>query len=786
MFLLMGMENRLLAQETIVVGQVFNQADKSPVPDVNVYFKNTNKGTTTNDEGYFMIRYLGNEDVLVFSSVGFKRKEIKIKPGTAVGLEVLMREESTLLQEVFVVPGVNPAIAFMKRVKFMRNENDVTKRDWYQAMGRSSQVVMLNRLSRRNVNRKIYDQLMLGNVSDNDSSLAVPLYMSECDVFQRKGDRKYDNENIFSSEKENERAVKQLLDNSSFKINFYDNSVVLYGKSFVSPLSGAGSVYYDYYLTDSVYHSGRKLYNVRFRTKNPKNLAFVGDMKIDSATLALTQITAFLPNEVNINFVNNLNISQSFRNKTNHWFPDTESVTLSMTYGLMGDSVAPNPEVFIRRGLRYVSDSITAIPEGDFAGSGIDAATLDAKLSAANNTPVMKFARWLADVVFTGYIPVGKIDVGKVEQLARLTAIEGLRFNIPLRTNERLWPDFTIGGYAGYATRINQIKYSVYSQYKLPWGKRNIVGVSYTDDYRRVDYDYNDFLIRENPLQTADVDIAGTLLAFRSESSMNGRKEFAATFSTDWNTDIESSLYLRSNKIYSSIWLPLERGLTRFNDIQANSLTLSTRFSFNEKSYDDHLQRIYADNYNPVIYAIAEAGNFTAGIKTGNYARLTGIIKQTVPFALGNWNYAIEGAYIFGSVPYPLLELPAGSQTPGFKRYQFSMMKFLEYATDHYVAMHNELIMNGIVFNQIPIIKHLNMREMLSFKVMYGGLSNRHRSVLDFPVFTYPLNKPYAEVGVGINNLLNVLTIQSVWRLTDRDHYRIDRWGILSTIRISL
>jgi hypothetical protein len=200
MFLFMGIENSLLAQETIVVGQVFNQSDRSPVSDVNVYFKNTNKGTTTNDEGYFMIRYLGNEDILVFSSVGFKRKEIKVKPGTAVGLEVLLREESTLLQEVFVVPGVNPAIAFMKRVKFMRNENDVTKRDWYQAIGRSSQVVMLNKLNRRNVNRKIYDQLISGNVSDNDSSLAVPLYMSESDMFQRKGDRKYDNENIFSSE----------------------------------------------------------------------------------------------------------------------------------------------------------------------------------------------------------------------------------------------------------------------------------------------------------------------------------------------------------------------------------------------------------------------------------------------------------------------------------------------------------------------------------------------------------------------------------------------------------
>ena len=97
------------AQETLVVGQVLNIADKSPIENVNVYFKNTNIGVKTSDEGYFMVRTTGNETTVVFSCVGYVRKEIKVKSGQSVGMQVEMREENTMLQEVFVVPGANPA-----------------------------------------------------------------------------------------------------------------------------------------------------------------------------------------------------------------------------------------------------------------------------------------------------------------------------------------------------------------------------------------------------------------------------------------------------------------------------------------------------------------------------------------------------------------------------------------------------------------------------------------------------------------------------------------------------
>ena len=47
---------QVLAQETVVVGQVFNKFDRSPMESVSVYFKGSNIHTQTNEEGYFLIR----------------------------------------------------------------------------------------------------------------------------------------------------------------------------------------------------------------------------------------------------------------------------------------------------------------------------------------------------------------------------------------------------------------------------------------------------------------------------------------------------------------------------------------------------------------------------------------------------------------------------------------------------------------------------------------------------------------------------------------------------------
>jgi hypothetical protein len=369
--------------------------------------------------------------------------------------------------------------------------------------------------------------------------------------------------------------------------------------------------------------------------------------------------------------------------------------------------------------------------------------------------------------------------------LARFTDIEGFRLNFPFRTNQKLWKNISLGGYVGYGFRNKEMKYSGIAQYRLPTEKRRIIGINYTNDYRIINYDYNHLLYYENPLTTGDVDIANTILGFRSGDRMNLRKEFSASFSNDWNTDIETNAYFRTNQIFANNDLPMQYGSENLTLLQYQSATFETRFSFGERTYNDHLQRIYISNNKPVIYSILEAGKYQLGTKSGNYGKVTGAIKHFVRMDIGQLNYIAEAGYIFGNVPYPLLQIPFGNDKGGYGFYSFNLMHLMEYATDKYATLHTELILNGLIMNQIPLIKSLNLREMFTFNMAYGGLSNSHNDVLQLPDYLNPLSKPYMEVGVGITNILHLFTFQSVWRLTDLNKPGVVPWNILGSINLS-
>jgi len=773
----------LQAQETIVVGQVIDKYDKHPLSSVSIYFKGTSVGTTSNEEGYFLLRHTGKENILVFSAIGYKKTEIKIKPGSNIGLTVEMEESNTLLQEVFVLPGANPALDLMRKVRLLRKVNDETKLPHYEVLATEQNAIFLSRSQHRSISKQIFRQLQEGNLLSSDSSLLVPLYMDEI-KYQLTSTAKTElSKKIFSSSEEGNKILEQLFGELNPSLNFYENSIPVFNKNIISPLASIGNMYYNYYLADSMVTSSGKQYEIHFRSRNPRNPAFNGKFCLDSASLALTYIEAELPSEANINFIRHLSIKQEFVPfSSKRWVRNKDQLSLVLNLDILTDSVPAGSQIFFKRSTIYNTGSIQ-IPES-FAQSGYSEETLNQKLQQLGKTPLMNAAKWLADIIFTGYIPVGKIDIGKIQYLARTTDVEGLRLTLPFRTNEKMWKNFTVGGFVGYGFKNEAIKYSGFTQYKLPAEKRRIIGLNYTNDYRRIDYNYNNFLYLENPLVSGDEDIAGTIFALRSAGRLNERKEWTLSFSGDWNRNIESGLYFRSLQQLPSDALPLKKDGVDINNFQQQSFTLSTRFSFNEKKYEDHLQRIYINNRNPIIYGILEVGKYELGNTEKYYGKVSGILKQNVQFDLGQVNYWMEAGSIFGSVPYPLLAYQPGAEG-GYGFYRFSMMNFMQFAADKYFDFQGELIMNGLILNHIPLLKYLNMREMFSVKFGYGKMSNDHLSVMDFPAYVYPFNRPYTEVGVGLANILHLFNLQAIWRLTDIKQFSGDNFAIRGSLRIS-
>ena len=171
-------------------------------------------------------------------------------------------------------------------------------------------------------------------------------------------------------------------------------------------------------------------------------------------------------------------------------------------------------------------------------------------------------------------------------------------------------------------------------------------------------------------------------------------------------------------------------------------------------------------------------GDYSYGSATLN------IFKRFYLSLLGNMRFEIEGGKYFGEgIPYFLLHLPRANQSYAYRSGDFNMMNYQEFVNDAFVWAGVEHYFNGFFFNKIPLFRKLKLREVVTFKAIYGGLSdkndpNKNPEFIQFieedidPVtqqgvqITQTLEeKPYMEASVGIMNILKFGRIDLVRRL---------------------
>ncbi len=102
-FLLAGMG--AMAQGRTVKGKVTSSDDSGGLPGVNVIQKNTNRGVTTDQNGNYSIEVTGNDAVLVFTFVGYERREAAVGNRSVVDM-ILIPDENSLSEVVVTALGI--------------------------------------------------------------------------------------------------------------------------------------------------------------------------------------------------------------------------------------------------------------------------------------------------------------------------------------------------------------------------------------------------------------------------------------------------------------------------------------------------------------------------------------------------------------------------------------------------------------------------------------------------------------------------------------------------------
>lgn len=774
----------LWAQETIVVGEVYDANTGEPLPNVNIFLQGTSIGTTTNAEGLFLLREnMEKTRTMVVSAVGYHTERFKIEPHTQSGIDIALREKVGSLQEVFVVPGDNPALVLMDRVRARRaaNKQAVTT----SQAGKTA--LYVSDIQSKHLKRALWKSMQGGMIQQEDSSYLIPLYWR-----QQLADSIREEATLLTL-----TDYQLLLGQIPTAFDFYDNTLPFLSTSLLSPLAASGNTYYKYYLADSVQVGDEKHYLLHFKTKNPFYATFNGEMTIDSASCALRSIDVQMPVQTSINYLKELTIHQTFA-PNNQLL--SEQMSILMDFAIKAPSVADSVHIFPTLLLNRSNSFATTTPTITTPATAeeIDEVILPA-LDSLNNTPLFKTAKFVAYVLQTGGIPTSKyVEIGKVHHVFKLSKNEGLRVGIPLRTTEELWQNVCLEAMAAYGLGDRAWKGMGKISIALPSDRRHIIALKYSDEYVYSDVDNFQEYLRENKVFNLQIDLLTRLMQgvpFNPEhyyNTMVRLQEGRVQFTDDWNRYLETQAYL---KIGKTGYGEPTRDYYNQPAFFYSTLGASARISFNERKVDTYFQRRYIYNQLPVIYIGTELGSYHLDNMPSYrmYGNLQLMLRQQLDFGIaGELDYLLQAGLIFGKVPYPLLHHFASNQTHTFNSYRFSLMNNYQYAADKYIALHANWNGKGILFNLIPGLRYARLRELIEVKVAYGNLSPKHQDILAFPTndskhsTLTPLTTPYVEMGVGIGNILRIGEVYGVFRLTDIQNPNCPWWAVRFRLHLGL
>ena len=213
---------------------------------------------------------------------------------------------------------------------------------------------------------------------------------------------------------------------------------------------------------------------------------------------------------------------------------------------------------------------------------------------------------------------------------------------------------------------------------------------------------------------------------------------------------------------------------------------LTLRYAHGEKFYQTRNYRFPINIDAPIVtltHTFMPKG-FLGSLFTLNKTEL-GVQKRFWFSAFGYSDVIVKAAKIWSRVSYPDLLLPNANLSYTIQPESYSLMNAMEFANDQYLSWDLTYWGNGILFNRLPLIKKLKLREVVSFRGLWGSLTDKNNPELNGDLFLFPEytgcrpmdSTPYMEMGVGLDNILTFLRVDYVWRLTYRTP-GVDRSGI--------
>lgn len=813
---------------TVARGTVKDAKTKEVLPFASIKFEKSEIGAFSDEDGEFRVTTSRrNLNVITISLLGYKSQSFTVEVGRSTHIEALLEPEDRELTEVVVRPKKekyskknNPAVELIKKVIAHKDENNITNLDYYQYKEYERIFFAFNEFKPDKQPFKRYDFLpKYIDTSLIDHKLILPFSVREkiSDVYYRKDPKSkkrivsgYQIEGVDQSFET--EGLDAIIKETFKDVSIFDNSVMLLFQQFVSPLSEHSAVnFYRWYLSDTVKIDNDRYVKLDFAPFNSRDIGFTGNLYISlDSMFAVKRAVIRTPKKMNINFVEELIIRQEFeKTADNKWIPKEERMAIDVsmvdavkfyidktrTYSdfTVNDPMDPvfvldAPEVlqkdYEKRDKQFWANNRPETHKKDYK--------MDQMVEDIKDVTFFKVLLEVGKIVSTGYIPTSSdpdrnvVDIGKVTTFYSYNPVEKNRFRLTLSTTKNFHPHLFLYGYGAYGTGDNKFKYygeAVWTFNKVQRHKdefpRNNVTVAYKYDLNTLGQRYTQ-AERDNIMMSLRRS-SNVKMTYNRAMQIGYNKEYYSGFSFNLTGQIFNET--PAGKLVFEK-MDEEGNIYNVNRLKTTEAMLSLRYAPNEKFFQQRRKRHTMPSPKFVInltHTMALEDVF-GGQYHYNKTSFS-ILKEFWMAPYGKLGVTVQAEKIWGETPFPFLITPSANNSYTIQRGNYYLIEPLEFVHDAQVSWEVYYHLNGWLFNRIPLLKVLKLREVVGFRGFIGELSNRNnpihnRDLLIFPQNTFTTrNKPYMEYNIGIENIFKLFRIDYVRRLNYLDHPDVDKDG---------
>ena len=839
LFLLLGCCISVSAQN--IQGVVTDSLTNDPIPYLSVFYEGKGVGSITDNDGHYKVETRKGWNKLTFSAVGYVTKVVNIIPGVTKNLNVRMRPDDIMLDEVVVKPKRekysrknNPAVELMKKVIAHKKNNKLSENDYYQYNKYQKITMSLNDVTPEMLEKGMYkkmpflkDQIEL---CEETNKFILPISVDE--TASQKIYRKHPKSEKTIIKGMSSTGVNELFATGDMlstvlkdvftDVNIYDNDIRLLQYPFISPISSSDAIsFYKFYIMDTTFVDKDKCFHLTFVPNNSQDFGFTGHLYVlADSSYTVKKCTMNLPKKSGVNFVDNMDIIQEFEQLPNgEWVLKTDDMIVEMTLMKIMQGFQ------IRRTTRYSDYAFDELPQQLFKRKGAEIKEADAMMRGDDfwnqyrpvpltqtessmdmlvkrleQMPGFKYVIFVLKAFIENFVETGtkdnpsKVDIGPVNTMISNNYIDGLRLRMSAQTTANLNPHLFFKGYYAYGFKdhrskyMGEVEYSFNKKEYLPREfPKNSITFSYqydvmspTDKFLKTDKD-NVFV----SFKTSTVDqmsyVRNIALKYENETQFGLKTTVEVKHSTDEPTG-------------GLAYITNDDQKTLVPEIQTMEASLAFRYAPGETFVNTKQRRIPV-SFDAPVFTLSHTAGFK-GVLGGEYNyNLTeiGLYKRFWFSSWGKIDMFVKGGAQWNKVPFPLLIMPAANLSYILQRETFNLINNMEFLNDRYASLDVSWDLNGKIFNRIPLLKKLKWREAIGFKMLYGHLTDKNNPMKhpgDSELFLFPTRDgrptsfvmdpktPYMECSVGIHNIFKILHIDYVRRLNYLDHPDANKWGV--------